>query len=92
MGLDYNSRPQTYWGVIWSNRFLFLIFAGIEAGVIRLQLASAESDLIGPGRYNEMFTMHATTMVFMVIMPLSVSFFNIVIPLAIGPEMLLSLG
>ena len=64
--------------------FVFLIFAGIEAGVIRLQLASAESDLIGPGRYNEMFTMHATTMVFMVIMPLSVSFFNIVIPLAIG--------
>ena len=72
-------------GVLYGlTAFIFLIFAGIEAGVIRLQLASAESDLIGPGRYNEMFTMHATTMVFMVIMPLSVSFFNIVIPLAIG--------
>ena len=72
-------------GVLYGlTAFVFLIFAGIEAGVIRLQLASAESDLIGPGRYNEMFTMHATTMVFMVIMPLSVSFFNIVIPLAIG--------
>ena len=72
-------------GVLYGlTAFMFLLFAGIEAGVIRLQLASAESDLIGPGRYNEMFTMHATTMVFMVIMPLSVSFFNIVIPLAIG--------
>ena len=49
-----------------------------------MQLASADNDLIGAGRFNEMFTMHATTMVFMVIMPLSVSFFNIVIPLAIG--------
>jgi cytochrome c oxidase subunit 1 len=49
-----------------------------------MQLASADSDLIGPGRFNQMFTMHATTMVFMVIMPLGVSFFNFVIPLAIG--------
>ena len=72
-------------GVLYGvTAFIFLLFAGIEAGVIRMQLASADNDLIGPGRFNEMFTMHATTMVFMVIMPMSVSFFNIVIPLAIG--------
>lgn len=64
--------------------FIFMLIAGVEAGAIRLQLASADNDLIGPGRFNQMFTMHATTMVFMVIMPLSVSFFNFVIPLAIG--------
>ena len=64
--------------------FIFMLIAGLEAGVIRMQLASADSNLVGPGRYNQMFTMHATTMVFMVIMPLSVSFFNFVIPLAIG--------
>lgn len=72
-------------GVLYGlTAFVFLLIAGLEAGVIRMQLASADSDLIGPGRFNQMFTMHATTMVFMVIMPLSVSFFNIVIPLAIG--------
>ena len=72
-------------GVLYGvTAFIFLLFAGIEAGVIRMQLASADNDLVGAGRFNEMFTMHATTMVFMVIMPMSVSFFNIVIPLAIG--------
>ena len=72
-------------GVLYGvTAFIFLLFAGIEAGVIRMQLASADNDLIGPGRFNEMLTMHATTMVFMVIMPMSVSFFNIVIPLAFG--------
>ena len=72
-------------GVLYGvTAFIFLLFAGIEAGVIRMQLASADNDLISAGRFNQMFTMHATTMVFMVIMPMSVSFFNIVIPLAIG--------
>jgi len=93
------SRPTSYAGV-WSwlttvdhkriavlygaTAIVFLIIAGVEAGVIRMQLASADNDLIGPGRFNQMFTMHATVMIFMVIMPLSVSFFNFVIPLAIG--------
>ena len=72
-------------GVLYGlTAFTFLLIAGLEAGVIRMQLASADNDLISAGRFNQMFTMHATTMVFMVIMPLSVSFFNFVIPLAIG--------
>ena len=93
------SRPTSYAGV-WSwittvdhkriavlygaTALVFLIIAGVEAGVIRMQLSSADNDLIGAGRFNQMFTMHATVMIFMVIMPLSVSFFNFVIPLAIG--------
>jgi cytochrome c oxidase subunit 1 len=76
-----HKRIAVLYGV---TAFIFMLIAGVEAGVIRMQLASADSDLIGPGRFNQMFTMHATTMVFMVIMPLGVSFFNFVIPLAIG--------
>ncbi|HAA96212.1 MAG: cytochrome c oxidase subunit I [SAR202 cluster bacterium] len=72
-------------GVLYGlTAFAFFLIAGIEAGVIRMQLAEADNSLISPGRYNQMFTMHATVMVFMVIMPLAVSFFNFVVPLAIG--------
>ena len=72
-------------GVLYGLTALtFLIIAGLEAGVLRAQLSSADNDLIGPARYNQMFTMHATVMIFMVIMPLSASFFNFIIPLAIG--------
>ena len=76
-----HKRIAVLYGV---TAFILLLIGGLEAGVIRMQLASADNDLVGPGRFNQMFTMHATTMVFMVIMPLSVSFFNFVIPLAIG--------
>jgi len=62
---------------------MFLI-AGLEAGAIRAQLAQPDNTLIGPETFNRLFTMHATAMVFMVIMPLSASFFNFVVPLAIG--------
>ena len=76
-----HKRIAVLYGV---TAFIFLLIAGMEAGVVRMQLASADNDLIGAGRFNQMFTMHATVMVFMVIMPLSVSFFNFVVPLAIG--------
>jgi cytochrome c oxidase subunit 1 len=76
-----HKRIAVLYGV---TAFILLLIGGLEAGVIRMQLATADNDLVGPGRFNQMFTMHATTMVFMVIMPLSVSFFNFVIPLAIG--------
>ena len=92
-------RPNSYSGV-WSwlttvdhkrigilygvTALIFMLLAGAEAGVMRVQLAQPDLDLVTPNVFNQMFTMHATAMVFMVIMPLSVSFFNIVIPLAIG--------
>ena len=72
-------------GVMYGvTAFIFMLLSGIEAGVIRTQLATPDTDLIGPSRYNQMFTMHATVMIFMVIMPMSVAFFNFVVPLAIG--------
>ena len=72
-------------GVLYGvTAFVFLLFGGIEAGIIRLQLATPDSTLISPDTFNQMFTMHGTTMIFLVVMPLSASFFNFVIPLAIG--------
>ena len=72
-------------GVLYGvSALILMLIAGVEAGVIRTQLSAADNDLIGPARFNQMFTMHATVMIFMVIMPLSASFFNFVIPLAIG--------
>ena len=72
-------------GILYgSTALIFLLLSGIEAGVLRVQLATPDSDLVGPGRFNQMFTMHATVMIFMVIMPMGVAFFNFVVPLAIG--------
>jgi len=72
-------------GVLYGvTAFIMFLIAGLEAGAIRAQLAQPDNTLIGPGTFNRLFTMHATAMVFMVIMPLSASFFNFVVPLAIG--------
>jgi cytochrome c oxidase subunit 1 len=72
-------------GVLYGvTAFIMFLIAGSEAGIMRAQLAQPDSTLIGPETFNRLFTMHATAMVFMVIMPLSASFFNFVVPLAIG--------
>lgn len=72
-------------GILYgTTAFLFFLLAGIEAGVIRLQLAVPDNTLVSPDVFNQMFTMHATAMVFMAIMPMSAAFFNFMIPLAIG--------
>ena len=57
---------------------------GIEALLIRIQLSHAEANIIDPELYNQLFTMHGTTMVFLVVMPLSAAFFNWLVPLQIG--------
>ena len=62
----------------------FLIVGGIEALIIRAQLAVPESDLISAQRYNQLFTMHGTTMIFLAVMPLNAAFFNFLVPLQIG--------
>ena len=51
---------------------------------MRLQLAAPDNTLVGAQRFNELFTMHGTTMVFLAIMPMSAAFFNYMIPLMIG--------
>ena len=51
---------------------------------MRVQLSSADSTFMDAGTYNSLFTMHGTTMVFMVVMPAGAAFFNFLIPLMIG--------
>jgi cytochrome c oxidase subunit 1 len=72
-------------GVLYAvTAFAFFILGGIEAILIRLQLAVPGNTLIHPETFNQLFTMHGTTMIFLVVMPLSVAFFNIAVPLQIG--------
>src|SRR5688500_19114448 len=60
------------------------MFGGLEAIVIRAQLGAPNQRLVSPEFYNQLFTMHGTTMIFLAIMPLSAAFFNFLIPLQIG--------
>jgi cytochrome c oxidase subunit 1 len=62
----------------------FFVVGGTEALVIRLQLMKPNMGIVSADMYNQLFTMHGTTMVFLVIMPLSAAFFNYLIPLQIG--------
>ncbi len=64
--------------------FFFFILGGLEAVLIRMQLQGPNGQLLSADAYNQLFTMHGTTMVFLVIMPLSAAFFNYLIPLQIG--------
>jgi cytochrome c oxidase subunit I len=58
--------------------------ASVEAFLIRLQLAAPGNTLLSPDVYNQMFTMHGVTMVFLAIMPLGIGFANYFVPLQIG--------
>jgi cytochrome c oxidase subunit 1 len=72
-------------GILYgSSAFIFFLIGGIEALIMRLQLARPDNTLVGAQTFNELFTMHGTTMVFLAIMPMSASFFNYMIPLQIG--------
>ncbi len=72
-------------GILYgTSAFIFFLVGGVEALIMRLQLARPDNTLVGPQAFNELFTMHGTTMVFLAIMPLSASFFNYMIPLMIG--------
>jgi len=67
----------------WTSLAFFLI-GGVEALLIRLQLAGPDRNVVGPDLFNQLFTMHATTMIFLAIMPMTAAFFNYCIPLLIG--------
>src|ERR1700732_1049225 len=63
---------------------VFLLIAGIEATVIRIQLIRPHNDFVSPQIFNRLFTMHGTTMIFFVVMPFLFGFANYLIPLMIG--------
>src|SRR5439155_22678049 len=64
--------------------FVFFIIGGLEALLIRAQLAQPDGTLLTASQYNEVFTMHGLTMIFLFVMPMSAAFFNYLIPLMIG--------
>lgn len=64
--------------------FFFFLVGGVEALVMRLQLALPHNHLIGPDAYDQLFTMHGTTMIFLVVMPALIGFANYFVPLMIG--------
>jgi cytochrome c oxidase subunit 1 len=72
-------------GILYGvTAFVFFLVGGLEALLIRLQLASSGNEVLSAEAYNELFTMHGTTMIFLAVMPLSAAFFNFVVPLQIG--------
>src|SRR6267378_2048450 len=93
------SRPKSHTGV-WSwittvdhkrigilygfTSFAFFLVGGFEALLIRAQLATPNGKVLNANVYDQVFTMHGITMIFLVVMPLSAAFFNYLIPLMIG--------
>ncbi len=72
-------------GIMYGVVAMFWFFwGGIEALLIRVQLATPNGTTLTADEYNQLFTMHGTTMVFLVIMPLAAAFGNYVVPLQIG--------
>ncbi len=72
-------------GILYGVAALFFfVVGGIEALLIRLQLATPNGTVLGADMYNQVFTMHGVTMIFLAAMPLSAAFANYLIPLQIG--------
>src|SRR5918996_3643635 len=63
---------------------IFFVLAGIQALVMRLQLAIPENTLLGPDWYRQFFTMHGTTMMFFFAVPVMEGFGIYLVPLMIG--------
>src|SRR5437868_2505662 len=63
----------------------FFVLGGLEALVIRLQLWTPNNKLVSAETFNALFTMHATTMILLAIMPPGAAFFISIIPLQIDP-------
>ena len=72
-------------GILYGgSAIVFFVVGGIEALLIRIQLATPNGEFLSADAYNQMFTMHATTMVFLVVMPAAAAFTNYFVPLLIG--------
>jgi cytochrome c oxidase subunit I len=63
---------------------VFFAIAGIEASIMRWQLFFPNHDAVSPQVFNRLFTMHGTTMVFLVGMPIIIGMANYLVPLMIG--------
>ena len=72
-------------GLMYSaSAFFFFLVGGVEALLIRAQLAGPDGKILDADKYNQMFTMHATTMIFLFVMPMVTGLANYLVPLQIG--------
>ena len=72
-------------GILYGvTAFVFFLVGGVEALIMRVQLFWPEQSIVAPQVFNQLFTMHALTMIFLGVMPLGAAFFNFMIPLMIG--------
>src|SRR5215217_837398 len=63
---------------------VFFVLGGVDALLMRIQLAAPENTFVNPQTYNQLMTMHGTTMIFLVVVPVWAGFANYLIPLMIG--------
>jgi len=68
---------------LFTTAFFFLV-GGVEALLMRIQLGSPDNTFLDPTTYSQLFTLHGTTMIFMVIVPIAAGFGNYLVPLMIG--------
>ncbi|HEX9108556.1 MAG TPA: cbb3-type cytochrome c oxidase subunit I, partial [Longimicrobiales bacterium] len=72
-------------GILYgATSLIFLLLGGLEALTIRTQLIRPDNHFITAETYNQFFTMHGLTMVFLMGMPIAVALFNYIVPLQIG--------
>src|SRR5204863_3635653 len=64
--------------------FMFLLAGGVEAFLMRLQLAKADNTFLSPDRYNQIFTLHGTTMMFLFAVPVMEGMAVYLVPLMLG--------
>jgi len=67
-----------------TTAFLFFLLGGVFALLIRTELAVPGIQLIDPETYNQLFTIHGTTMIFLFVMPMMTGLANYIVPLQIG--------
>jgi len=72
-------------GILYGvTAFIFFLMGGVEALLLRSQLATPNGRVLTANEYNQLFTMHGTTMIFLVVMPVAAAFGNYLVPLLIG--------
>ncbi len=91
------TRPRAGWlgwlattdhkriGILYMvTAFVFFMLGGTEALLMRIQLGAPNNTFVSPAIYNQLLTMHGTTMIFLFVVPMMAGFANYVVPLQVG--------
>ena len=70
----HHGRPQAQWPIHTATASVFFFLGGMEASLIWVLLIGPDQDLLSADGYNQLFTMHGFTVVFLAIMPLAAAF------------------